>query len=136
FYLHFKHKVKMRKKIIAGNWKMNKNNEEALKLTSEIVHIFKDEIQPKPSDLEVVLIPPFVHVGSVALLVKNSGISVGGQDSSAQSKGAYTGEVSAEMLKSVGATYVLSGHSERRQYHAENNELLKNKMVTAMAEGL
>lgn len=123
----------MRKKIVAGNWKMNKTAEEALVLTSEIVNIYKDEVR---NDAEVVLIPPYVHLTAIHGLAKGSAIKTGAQDCSRYEKGAYTGEISAAMLKSLGLQYVIIGHSERRQYHLEGNALLAEKTNMALKNSL
>lgn len=123
----------MRKKIIAGNWKMNKVADEAQALTSEIANIHKSEVN---SETEVVIIPPFVHLSSVYNLLKDSKVKLGGQDCSEHESGAYTGEVSAAMLKSYNAQYVIIGHSERRQYHKETNSQLAKKVDQALKHGL
>lgn len=124
----------MRKKIVAGNWKMNKTFDEGLKLASEIVNMVEDESR---KDVDVILIPPFIHLNSVQKLVSAAAnIHLGAQNCSAHKEGAYTGEVSAAMLQSVGAQYVLIGHSERRQYHQEDDGLLAEKVATALEQGL
>lgn len=108
-----------RTKIVAGNWKMNKDFEEGLSLASEIIPMVESEAS---LGVQVILFPPFVHLHAISSLVKgNSHMYVGGQDCSMHGSGAYTGEVSATMLKSAGASHVLIGHSERRQYHAETS---------------
>lgn len=122
----------MRKKIIAGNWKMNKNFDEAMALTSEVVNMLKDEYT---GSAEVVLIPPFVYVNAVSRMLQGT-ISSGAQNCSNHASGAYTGEVAASMIKSVGATYVIIGHSERRQYFAEHNDWLAKKIDAALGAGL
>lgn len=123
-----------RKKIVAGNWKMNKDFEAGLSLASEIIPMVESEAS---QEVITVLFPPFLHLHAIASLTahKNS-IFVGGQDCSAFTEGAYTGEVSAAMLKSAGASHVLVGHSERRQYHAETNELCAQKINRALEAGL
>ncbi len=123
----------MRRKIIAGNWKMNKTADEALALTSEIANIYKAEVN---TDTGVVIIPPFVHLSGVNSLIKDSKVALGAQDCSANESGAYTGEVSAAMIKSYHAEYVIIGHSERRQYHNETNDLLAKKVDIALKNGL
>lgn len=124
----------MRKKIVAGNWKMNKTLDEGLKLASEIVNMVQDESK---GGGDVVLFPPFVHLNSVQKLISGaSQISLGAQNCSEHEEGAYTGEISAAMLTSVGAKYVLVGHSERREYHQESDELLAKKVEVALKHGL
>lgn len=122
----------MRKKIIAGNWKMNKSFEEAMALTSEVVQMVKSEYM---GSAETVLIPPFVYVNAVSRMVSGN-IRTGAQNCSNHASGAYTGEVSASMIKSCGAAYVIIGHSERRQYFAEHNDWLARKVDAAFANGL
>lgn len=124
----------MRKKIVAGNWKMNKTFDEGLKLASEIVNMVQDE---NTKDVNVIMIPPFIHLNSVSKLIADvDKVYLGAQNCSENEEGAYTGEVSAAMLKSVGASYVLVGHSERRQYHDEKDELLAKKVEAALKHGL
>lgn len=123
----------MRKTIIAGNWKMNKTAEEAQGLVSEIVNIHRDEIN---NGAEVVIIPPFVHLSGTYSLIKNSAVKLGAQNCSEHESGAYTGEISAGMLVSYNATYVIIGHSERRQYFGETNALLAKKVDIALKHNL
>lgn len=124
----------MRKKIIAGNWKMNKTFEEGMALVTEINGMLKDEYQ---GSAEVVIIPPFTHVNAVSrMLAEDKNISTGAQNCSNHASGAYTGEVSAAMLHSVGAKYVIIGHSERRQYFMEHNAWLAQKVGAALAGSL
>jgi triosephosphate isomerase len=124
----------MRKKIIAGNWKMNKNLEEGMALASEVVNMVKDEYQ---GSAEVVLIPPFIHISAVSKIISDAdNVFSGAQNCSNHAHGAYTGEVSVEMLKSIGATYVIIGHSERRQYFGEQNEWLSKKVDAVLGSGL
>lgn len=116
----------MRKKIVAGNWKMNKNLDEGLKLASEIVNMIIDEVAPS---IHVIINPSFVHLYSLRKLIPVQGNTfLGAQNCHHLSSGAYTGEVSVEMLKSVPVNYCIVGHSERREYFKENNELLKQKV--------
>lgn len=123
-----------RKKIVAGNWKMNKDFEAGLSLASEIIPMVESEAS---HEVITILFPPFVHLHAVASLTASKhSIFAGGQDCSAHAEGAFTGEVSASMLKSAGADYVLVGHSERRQYHAESNELCAQKINRALEAGL
>jgi triosephosphate isomerase len=124
----------MRKKIIAGNWKMNLTFDEGQKLTSEIVNMYKDE---QIKDVIAVLNPPFPHLFPVKKLIGDTpGISVGAQNCSEKESGAFTGEVSAKILASFGVTYVIIGHSERRGYFKESNEVLADKVKAALASGL
>jgi len=123
----------MRKKIVAGNWKMNCNREEAFSLATEIAGIVKDE---QNSDVVVILAPAFVHLGAVTQIVKGTNIKVAAQNCSLAAKGAFTGEVSASMLKSTGVEYVIIGHSERRLYFNESAEELYKKSIQAIENGL
>lgn len=123
----------MRKKIVAGNWKMNKTLEEGQKLASEIVNMASDEVN---SDAVIVVCPPFISLQSVGALTKGSKVKLGAQNCYSKASGAYTGEVSVEMLKSVGVEFVILGHSERREYFAEGNALLAEKVNIVLANGL
>jgi triosephosphate isomerase len=122
----------MRKKIIAGNWKMNKNMEEGLALTSEIVNMIKDEYNGSAS---VILFPPFIHLSAVSKHVGGK-VSCGAQNCHQENSGAYTGEISASMIAYCGCEYVIIGHSERRQYFNETNELLAKKINAVLAHQL
>ena len=124
----------MRKKIVAGNWKMNKTIEEGQKLASEVLNIANDEINN--SNVIVVLCPPSISLHSVYSLTKGSKIKLGAQNCYSKVSGAYTGEVSAEMIKSAGAEYVILGHSERREYFQESNALLAEKVKIALANNI
>ncbi|MFN7312178.1 MAG: triose-phosphate isomerase [Bacteroidota bacterium] len=124
----------MRKKIVAGNWKMNKSFEEGMALVTEITGMIKDEYQ---GSAEVVIIPPFVHINAISRMVaETSNIKSGAQNCSNHESGAYTGEVSASMIKSVGAQYVIIGHSERRQYFNEHNDWLARKVDAVLKHNL
>ncbi len=124
----------MRRKIIAGNWKMNLTLDEGQKLTSEIVNMYKDE---HIKDVIAVLNPPFPHIFPVKKLIgETKGIAIGAQNCSDKESGAFTGEVSAKILASFGVEYVIIGHSERREYFKETNEFLGKKVVAALAQGL
>ncbi|WP_143962821.1 triose-phosphate isomerase [Litoribacter populi] len=124
----------MRKKIVAGNWKMNCTYDEGQKLTSEIVNMIKDE---RSKDVTVILNPPYLHLPSVKKLVGEvSNLFVGAQDCSDQESGAYTGQVSAKILESFGVKYVIIGHSERREFCSENNDVLADKVKQALKYGL
>lgn len=124
----------MRKKIVAGNWKMNTTLDEGLKLASEIVNMVQDE---QMNDVNVILFPPFVHLHSIHKLISDvNQVHLGAQNCSENESGAYTGDISVGMIKSVDAEYVLVGHSERRQYHQENDELLGKKVSAALKGGI
>ncbi|MBW6479159.1 MAG: triose-phosphate isomerase [Bacteroidales bacterium] len=128
----------MRKKIVAGNWKMNLRLEEGMKLSSEIVEFVKnnplDSLEGKPG---VIMFTPFVHLTSVAEVIAGiKGVAVGAQNCHTEEKGAFTGEISAEMIESTGATHVLVGHSERRSYFSETDEVLAKKTEIALKHGL
>jgi triosephosphate isomerase (TIM) len=122
----------MRQKIVAGNWKMNKTLKEGLQLASEIDKMVS---ALQNSDVKVVLSPPFIHLSEVRISVK-PGIGVAAQNCASEASGAYTGEVSAAMIKSTGADYVIIGHSERRSYYHEDNKILYKKVQLALANGL
>ena len=124
----------MRKKIVAGNWKMNKTLEEAKSLTSEVMGMVADEVK---GNTVVILGVPFPYLLTIKnQLGANATITVAAQNCSDAEWGAYTGEVSAPMLKSMGIPYVIIGHSERRQYFGENGKLLAKKVDVALANGL
>ena len=124
----------MRKKIVAGNWKMNNTLEEGLSLASEIINIVNDEVN---DDVTAILCPPFIHLSQVSkVLAGSERVFLAAQNMSEHHSGAYTGDISATMLKSVGATYVILGHSERREYHRETNEQLAAKVNIALEVGL
>jgi triosephosphate isomerase (TIM) len=121
-----------RKKIVAGNWKMNTGLDEAVQLVRGIQACVADT-----EGVEKILFPPFPFLKTVAdLLIEEQTIFTGAQNCSAHERGAYTGEVSAAMLHSVGCRYVLAGHSERRQYFGENSGQLSLKIGQALAHGL
>jgi triosephosphate isomerase len=122
----------MRAKIVAGNWKMNKSLDEARSLTNEVMSLARDA----KGNVKVVLCVPFPYLIPVTELTSGSAIQVGAQNCSDQESGAYTGEVSAAMLKSIGVPYVIVGHSERRQYFGEDGKLLAKKTDKALAHGL
>lgn len=122
----------MRKKIVAGNWKMNTTPEEGVILAKEIESLLKQESK----GTGVILCPPFTHIKDVVAAVSGSSIEVGAQNCADQLSGAYTGEISVNMIKAIGAGYVIIGHSERRAYYHETNEILFNKVKLALANGL
>jgi len=124
----------MRNKIVAGNWKMNKTFDEAQALVSEVVNMVQDEVN---NNAKVVLCPSFPFLSSVSKALGATGkVYLGAQNCHQKESGAYTGEVSADMLKSVGVEYVILGHSERRQYYFEDNQLLEAKVKAALQAGL
>lgn len=121
----------LRRKIVAGNWKMNKTLTEARELVKSLQSLIGSDVQER-----VVIIPPFPFLGVLSSDLSGSSIHLGAQDCSAHAQGAYTGEVSAGALKSVGCSYVLVGHSERRGYHHEQETLLIEKTKQALLSGL
>jgi len=124
----------MRKKIVAGNWKMNLDYNEGLALFSEIVNMVKDEITGQQ---QAVVCSPYIHLHALAQLAKGAEkVGIGAQNCHQKDAGAYTGEISARMVKSTSADYVILGHSERRQYFGEDNELLAQKAEAALKNGL
>ena len=128
----FKKKRKMRKKIVAGNWKMNMNLQDGVALAKEINEAL---VADKPN-CGVIICTPFIHLASVAQVLDSSVVGLGAENCADKAKGAFTGEVSAEMVKSTGAQYVILGHSERRQYYGETAAILKEKVELALANGL
>lgn len=122
----------MRKNIVAGNWKMNKTLQEGIALAKELNDVLANE---KPN-CDVIICTPFIHLASVVPLVDSSKIGVGAENCADKESGAYTGEVSAAMVASTGAKYVILGHSERRAYYHETAEILKTKVQLALANGL
>lgn len=122
----------MRKNIVAGNWKMNKTLQEGVALATELKNILADA---KPN-CEVIIGTPFIHLATVAELVKGSCIKVSAENCADKESGAYTGEVSAAMVASTGAEYCIIGHSERRAYYHETYEILREKVQLALAHGL
>lgn len=122
----------MRKKIVAGNWKMNMNLQEGVALATELNNALTAE---KPN-CDVVICTPYIHLASVAQILDKNVIGLGAENCADKEKGAYTGEVSAEMVKSTGADYVILGHSERREYYSESPETLKEKVLLALKNNL
>ncbi len=123
----------MRKKIVAGNWKCNTtvpNGIELAKSVMEQVTLMGDP------EVRVVICPPFVHLTKVMEVIDRERVRVGAQNCAAEPKGAYTGEVSAEMVKSTGADYVILGHSERREYYGETSATLNKKLAQVFSQGL
>jgi len=120
-----------RKKFIAGNWKMNTTIDGAAKLAQEIV-----AAMGTVSDVDIAICPPYTNLSEVAKIIKGSTIKLGAQDVHWEASGAFTGKVSCDMLKSVGVTYVIIGHSEPRQYFNETDETVNKKVKAALAAGL
>lgn len=121
----------MRKRIVAGNWKMYKTVPEATELAAAIA-----AAAPKDGACEIVVCPPFVNLTAVAGAIKGSVVQLGAQNMHWEEKGAFTGEIAAEMLKSAGCHYVILGHSERRQYFGETDATVNKKIKRALAVGL
>ena len=124
----------MRKHIVAGNWKMNTSVADGVELAKKISAYA--EQKNLPAGKEIVIAPPFTHLASVAAAINPNKVILAAQDCAATTNGAYTGEVSASMLKGIGVKAVILGHSERRQYFKENSEILLKKIKLALAEGL
>lgn len=131
-YQLLKRKRNMRKKIVAGNWKMNETLQEGVALAKEI----NDALKADKPNCDIVICTPFIHLASVADVLDKELVKLGAENCADKEKGAYTGEVSAAMVKSTGAEYVILGHSERRQYYGETAEILKEKVELALANGL
>ena len=119
----------MRRQLVAGNWKMHGSREMASALVAEVAASL-------PGGADVAVLPPFPYVAALVERHAGSKLAFGAQDLSEHAQGAFTGEVSGAMLKDIGCTYVLTGHSERRQYHAESDALVAKKFVAAQAAGL
>ncbi len=120
----------MRKPIIAGNWKMNKTPSEAVELINQLKPLVKD------AECEVVVCPTFVCLPAAVEAAKGSNIHIGAQNVHWEKSGAFTGEISADMLKAIGVEYVIIGHSERRQYFGETDETVNKRSLFALANGL
>lgn len=124
----------MRKKIVAGNWKMNLNLQEGVSLFSEIVNMVKDEVR---GEQEIIVCSSFIHLASLSSYSKGQiNVKLGSQNLSQEEKGAFTGEVSASQIKSTGASHVIIGHSERRAIFGEGNEVLSKKVDKAIEHQL
>lgn len=122
----------MRKNIVAGNWKMNKTLQEGIGFVKEL----KDVLAADKPSCDVLVCTPFIHLASVATILEVSNIGVGAENCANKASGAYTGEVSAAMVASTGAGYVILGHSERRAYYGETAGILKEKVELALANNL
>ncbi len=120
----------MRKKVIAGNWKMNMLPNEAMSFIEQLIPLVKD------TENEVILCVPYTDLFYALLTAQNTNIKIGAQNMHFEEKGAYTGEVSGQMLKSIGVEYVIIGHSERRQYFAETDETVNKKLKATFENGL
>jgi triosephosphate isomerase len=123
----------MRKKIVAGNWKCNTTVSEGVALAKQVNDLVADK---GAKDVVVVLGTPFTHLTSVTAAVDPGRVCVAAQNCAAEPKGAFTGEVSVSMIQSTGASYVIIGHSERREYYHETSEILNKKVALAIAQGL
>jgi triosephosphate isomerase len=121
----------MRRKFIAGNWKMNTSRAEGVALASAVAA----KVGPT-SGVEVAVCPPAVYLEAVGQAIKSSAVGLGGQNCYHEVKGAFTGEISPQMLRDVGCSYVILGHSERRQYFHESNQDVNRKLRSALAAGL
>ena len=122
----------MRKKIVAGNWKMNTTVPEGIELAKAVV---KGSAEV-PADVKLVIATPFTHLFPIAEIVKGTPVGLSAENCADKEKGAYTGEISAAMLESVGCEYTILGHSERRQYYGETDEKLVEKTKLALEHGL
>ena len=123
----------MRKKIVAGNWKMNMDLTEGMRLAGSIEKYFSD----KPAEkVTVILCTPFIHLAGAHEILKHGKIALGAQNCASEASGAFTGETSAWMIKSTGADYVIVGHSERRTYYNEDDKTLNKKTLLAINSGL
>lgn len=121
----------MRKKVVAGNWKCNTNLQDGIALATEVEKVYTAN---GDKDVTVVLGVPFTHITEAVKVTEN--VAVSAQNCAAEASGAFTGEVSAEMVKSTGAQYVILGHSERREYYGETSEILNKKLALALENGL
>ena len=122
----------MRKKIVAGNWKMNTLPAEGVELAKAVAA----RRHETDSSVELIVCPPFTHLSEVVKATRGKGVAVGAQNCAAEEKGAYTGEVSAAMLAALGVEYVILGHSERREYYGETSATLNRKLAMAYANNL
>jgi triosephosphate isomerase len=121
----------LRKKLIAGNWKMNRTSADAVQLVKDIV-----VVSGKEHNVDIVVCPPFTALESVARLLEGSVIKLGAQNMHPEASGAYTGEIAADMLRALFASYVILGHSERRSYFKETNAFINQKVLAALKSQL
>jgi triosephosphate isomerase len=120
----------MRKKIVAGNWKMNKTLQEGIDLASSINNLVSN------NNVTVILCTPFIHLSAVRKVISAKSLFLGAQNCASEKSGAFTGEISVEMIQSTGAEYVIIGHSERRSFYHEDDALLNKKVKLVLASGL
>ena len=120
-----------RKILIAGNWKMNKTATEAVELAKPIIEAIGNQ-----NDIDVLMCPPFTSISAVSELIGNSTVRVGAQNMSDKASGAYTGEISAAMLRDLQVSYVILGHSERRSYYGETDAFINRKVLTCLENNL
>jgi len=123
----------MRKKVVAGNWKLNKNIKESEDLAKELAELVKAEVS---SDVDMIVCPSLVNLSAVASVLADSKVEVGAQNCYSKESGAFTGETAPSMISAVGAKYVILGHSERREYFAETDEFLADKVKAVLDAGL
>jgi triosephosphate isomerase len=123
----------MRKPFVAGNWKMNTDSHSGVALAKGVAD---GSSGLAGSSVDVAVIPPFVYLSAIGQAVSSSGVALGAQDVYFEAKGAFTGEISTAMLKDVGCTYVLCGHSERRHVLGESDELINKKVTASISGGL
>ncbi|MDU1910045.1 triose-phosphate isomerase [Fusobacterium sp.] len=121
----------MRKKVIAGNWKMNKTNAEAVEMLTELKELVKGI-----NNVDIIIGAPFTALSDAVKVVKGSNIAIAAENVYPKDSGAYTGEVSPAMLKSIGVEYVILGHSERREYFKESDEFINEKVKAVLAAGM
>jgi len=121
----------VRKKLIAGNWKMNKTLDESVELVEGILSKIRSY-----NDREILVAPPFTSLYKISEIIKGTDIKLGGQNLCFEDGGAYTGEISGKMLKSVGCEYVILGHSERRNIFGEPDDIIRKKVIRAQEDGL
>lgn len=123
----------MRKKVIAGNWKMNKTLQEGIELARQINELVKNKAS---KNAEIIVAPPFIHLSELNKIIDKNFVNLAAQNCSMHYDGAHTGEISARMIASTGTKYVIVGHSERREYHAETNEIVLNKIRRCLENNL